>query len=426
MNGPMKIATGAALAGLLATGSLFGVARHLLSESFRGKLQADTSTRARIVQGKLEEAVLIAEAVAGFAQTAGEPDRKAFAAFTRQFLAEDTGLTALSLTAVVPGPERARFETKARTLSGKADFTVFEGVPGVSPEPLRDRGVYYPVLFTNTRDASAMIVIGFDLGSSPVRLAAMDRACDTAAVTVSGRITLFGTSGRPGFILFAPVYGTGRPTSSGAERRAALTGFIQAIFSPDDVIASALRTTTPVGLPFDLLDLSAPRERQVICGWAARLQPVATWRSVFIPAGIGARNSFSFAGREWGIDVHPNAAYLENNYPVVHWLILPVGLALTLLLAVYIFAVLSRRDERERLITELQQAQLNIRTLEGILPICSSCKKIRDEKDDWVQVESYVSRHTSAAFTHSICPDCVRKLYPDYAKRRERGDPAAG
>lgn len=69
--------------------------------------------------------------------------------------------------------------------------------------------------------------------------------------------------------------------------------------------------------------------------------------------------------------------------------------------------------EREQLIVELQEALAEVKTLSGLLPICASCKKIRDDKGYWQTVERYISEHSEAEFTHGICPDCVKKLYPD-------------
>jgi DNA-binding response OmpR family regulator len=68
---------------------------------------------------------------------------------------------------------------------------------------------------------------------------------------------------------------------------------------------------------------------------------------------------------------------------------------------------------REKLIKELQQALDNIKVLSGLLPICSSCKKIRDDQGYWNQIESYIQSHSEALFTHGICPDCVKELYGD-------------
>jgi sigma-B regulation protein RsbU (phosphoserine phosphatase) len=69
--------------------------------------------------------------------------------------------------------------------------------------------------------------------------------------------------------------------------------------------------------------------------------------------------------------------------------------------------------ERDQLIQELQKALANVKSLSGLLPICSGCKKIRDDKGYWNQVESYVQRHSEATFTHGLCPVCMKKYFPD-------------
>jgi AmiR/NasT family two-component response regulator len=68
--------------------------------------------------------------------------------------------------------------------------------------------------------------------------------------------------------------------------------------------------------------------------------------------------------------------------------------------------------ELRRLNQELREAQTQVKTLQGLLPICSHCKRIRDEDDKWLQVETYISRRVDAKFTHSICPDCMRIWFP--------------
>jgi len=70
-------------------------------------------------------------------------------------------------------------------------------------------------------------------------------------------------------------------------------------------------------------------------------------------------------------------------------------------------------EEREKLIHELQDALANIKTLRGLLPICSYCKKIRDDRGYWNRIESYIQDHSGAEFTHGMCPECLKKLYPD-------------
>jgi hypothetical protein len=78
--------------------------------------------------------------------------------------------------------------------------------------------------------------------------------------------------------------------------------------------------------------------------------------------------------------------------------------------------------ERERTIAELQRAMAEVKVLSGLLPVCVSCKKIRDDNGYWNQIEAYVREHSEADFTHSICPECTKKLYPDLLNK-ERGLP---
>ncbi|MFZ5775457.1 MAG: response regulator [Thermodesulfobacteriota bacterium] len=70
-------------------------------------------------------------------------------------------------------------------------------------------------------------------------------------------------------------------------------------------------------------------------------------------------------------------------------------------------------EEREALIAELKAALEKVKTLSGFLPICASCKKIRDDKGYWTQIERYIQEHSEAEFTHSICPECTKRLYPE-------------
>jgi PAS domain S-box-containing protein len=70
--------------------------------------------------------------------------------------------------------------------------------------------------------------------------------------------------------------------------------------------------------------------------------------------------------------------------------------------------------EREKLITQLQDALADVKLLSGLVPICANCKKIRDDQGYWTQIESYIQDRSDAKFSHSICPDCAAKIYPGY------------
>ncbi len=93
-----------------------------------------------------------------------------------------------------------------------------------------------------------------------------------------------------------------------------------------------------------------------------------------------------------------------------------------------IFILLRDAKEEQRALAEsLQDALDKVKVLSGMLPICANCKKIRDDDGYWQNVESYIARHSDTKFSHSICPDCIRKLYPELSeailKKLEEGSP---
>lgn len=91
------------------------------------------------------------------------------------------------------------------------------------------------------------------------------------------------------------------------------------------------------------------------------------------------------------------------------------------LFAVWATAILGMKrntleQQRNIILIEREKALHELRILRGFLPICASCKKIRDDKGNWTQLEGYIIDHSEVEFTHSICPDCAEKLYPDFHK----------
>jgi PAS domain S-box-containing protein len=80
-------------------------------------------------------------------------------------------------------------------------------------------------------------------------------------------------------------------------------------------------------------------------------------------------------------------------------------------------------EEKDKLIVELKQAMATVKKLSGLLPICANCKKIRDDHGYWNQVEVYVRNHSDAQFSHGICPECMKKLYPEYEEKMRKDNP---
>lgn len=106
----------------------------------------------------------------------------------------------------------------------------------------------------------------------------------------------------------------------------------------------------------------------------------------------------------------------ERMVGIRYFLIWAIGIA-----GILFFFRLSRNEylERSLLIDNLETALRDVKTLKGFIPICASCKKVRNDKGFWDQIEKYVGEHSDAQFSHGICPDCIQKLYPEYHGKKE-------
>ena len=83
-----------------------------------------------------------------------------------------------------------------------------------------------------------------------------------------------------------------------------------------------------------------------------------------------------------------------------------------------LLATIRRQEtEKDAIIIQLQNALEEVKTLRGIVPICAVCKNIRNDEGFWQKVETFIQDHSDAEFSHGICPDCIRKYYPEYSDK---------
>lgn len=127
------------------------------------------------------------------------------------------------------------------------------------------------------------------------------------------------------------------------------------------------------------------------------------------------RHGYKTGELRGGISVKINSAPIiashniqENKTLISLILVWIVGLCGILIAAYYL---IRSEIKRELLITQLENSLDEVKKLSGMLPICSSCKKVRDDTGYWNQIENYISSHSEAQFSHSICPHCAEKLY---------------
>ena len=135
------------------------------------------------------------------------------------------------------------------------------------------------------------------------------------------------------------------------------------------------------------------------------------WAWVMISAGIlgmAVRRSVTLFRLLAGMPTHP----LDLPFEVIGLFTSMSMFAGIFFIAPIFESIRKREEEREMMVRDIREALANVKTLTGLLPICASCKKIRDDKGYWNQIEAYIGTRTDAEFSHSICPDCRKKLYP--------------
>ncbi|MGA2404385.1 MAG: CHASE domain-containing protein [Syntrophobacteraceae bacterium] len=266
----------------------------------------------------------------------------------------------------ISSAERTRYEEMGQ-MQEVPDFLITERDPKGDTIPAGVRQTYYHVFYVEPREGNER-AIGYDLGSDPIRRAALERARDTGAPSVTERIRLVQEPGEQfGFLVFLPVYRKEMPTETVEQRRAALEGFTLGVFRAGNVMGAALESTEPLGLPFDLLDLSATAERHLLHHWSARLDTKDSRMSRFFPIPPRYLGQFAFAGREWGVEITASQAYMERHYLFACWLVLPIGFLLTLVLTFYLRAILGQRVRLERAVlertSELGESEQRFRTI---------------------------------------------------------------
>ena len=168
------------------------------------------------------------------------------------------------------------------------------------------------------------------------------------------------------------------------------------------------------------------------------------WQWKDMPEQIVPKISYVKLFKPWGWiigtgvyldDVHREFAQISKKLIYISTLIL----AIIFILSIVIIRQGIRESRKRRLVeqklqehynqlddlvkertADLEEALSEVKLLSGFLPICASCKKIRDDKGYWNQIESYIQQHSEAEFSHSICPGCAEKLYPEFTSKQKK------
>ena len=403
--------------GLLLTSIVFWRVRAAELGLFRARLASDSAARATLIKYRLDECLLVTTALHQFLTVAEPVGRREFSAFTAAFSAAASGLKAIEWVPAVPRGERLRFEEEGRLALGPG-FRLNERDANGRSVAAGERDRYYPVFYVEPLGGNEPAV-GFDLGSNPVRLAALERARDSGQPAATQRIKLVQERGEAyGFLVFVPVYGKGPEPATVEQRRSSLRGFALAVFDSDLLMRSLLHPRDAIGLDFDLLDLSAPQDERLLDRWVSPLRGKGPWEPWYLPRPPTVGYDFSFAGREWGLEFTPNQAYLERDYPLAYWFLLPVGFLITIVSALYIHAVLSHsrrlEDEVQARTAKLSESE---RRLSDILSNVQDAYFRADLAGRLVMVSPSAPRMYGYGSPEEMVGLAARNLYADPAER---------
>ena len=364
--------------------------------------------------------------------------RQEFNNLAKSILPRYPGIQAFGWDPLVKDAERSIYESAARK-DGYIDFEFTERSEANKLVRAARREeyviVFYIYPFETNRPA-----LGYDIASNKTRLKAITEAFRTGKITATGRITLVQETGRQyGILILLPIYHQGVPLNSPQDRLNGRKGFVVEVLRIGKAVETALKGFADEGISLTLYDMSADKGNRLLYHRPSRMSET---KHQPIPAdgfeqGLLWSKTFNLAEREWKILLSPTEFLHQIWYA---WAVLFGSLLLTALAALYLRGkilytaeieerVIQQAEtnqqleqeiiersaaemERDKTILNLEKALEEVKTLRGILPICSYCKKVRDDEGYWEQVDIYIHKHSQADISHSICPACVKKHYP--------------
>jgi signal transduction histidine kinase len=314
-------------------------------------------------QRVIDRNVEIIESLAGFHTSSVQVERLEFAEFVKNILARHEDIQALEWIPMVKQNQRRLFEKTARN-EGYTDFRFTELDENGQIRDASIRKEYFPVFYVEPMEGNEA-ALGFDLASNTARLEALEMARDTGQMITSAGITLVQEKDdQVGHLLFKPVYNWGTEQRTLEEMRRNLEGFFLGVFRVGDMVKKSLENIDMEGINFLLLDENAqPGERIQIhheTGPNESRISDPDLEYVVNPNTMNWRKSLNTPGRAWTLLFYQSPDYLGAFGVQRAWLFIAVGFPFTILVAVYIFTSLNHTARVEKLVIELQKANVGL------------------------------------------------------------------
>ena len=320
--------------------------------------------------------------IRGLFNASATVDRDEFHAFVESLEVADM-VQALEWIPRVPHAARSEYEEAAR----RGGFPVFEFTERASQGAMvraRDREEHFPVYYVEPYEGNER-ALGFDLGSDPTRLAALNDARASGRVVATARITLLQETGAQyGFRIFIPIYHDGTAPDTAGAREADLAGFGLGVFRMGDLVAAALsggqRSTTPIDI--HVFDQAAPPGSRLLYPKSSLAEDSGELQVSFRKEAL-----LHFATRDWLIVATPaeGALFTENSW--MPWLVLALGFIITALTAICFSVVIGRTKYADQLVM-LRTVEL-VRANQERERILQKLRKTNEELESFAYVASH-------------------------------------
>ncbi|MDR3566031.1 MAG: CHASE domain-containing protein [Negativicutes bacterium] len=339
--------------GVIITLTSFWQVRTYNLERLQQKFEIDAFYISSTIESTLREHMIELEALRGFFASDKIVDRGEFTAFTLQALSTRPGIRAFEWIPRVSYEERDAYER----LDRGDQFYLFKITERDSKGQLLNasaRRYYYPVEYVEPLAGNER-AIGYDLGSDAIRLQALQKAAETGLTTGTAPIRLVQEPGnQSGFLVFKPVYAKNAAVSTTEARNTALRGFVLGVFRSGEMVQGAFSAKSPQNIAIKMFDVTQTGAEQLFfdndADSNAKMESsTSSWIERLLSATrVSTEDSVAFAGRSWRIQIETTPLYVEANLAQTHWIVLPTGGALTLLVFLIIRFLNSEILERKR------------------------------------------------------------------------------
>ena len=334
--------------GVVLTLLVFLLARREVDRDFSRSFELESANQTAHITSYLEARLIFLDDLARHLELGTEPSPEAFRAFVATERARVKGIQALEWAPLVTQSRRRKEESQLRQWFPES-MGLREKGPDGRLQPASNRPTYFPVTFMEPLKGNES-ALGFDLGSNPLRLKAIENARDSGLASATEPLTLVQeTRSQAGFLIFVPVYSGTALKGDLEHRRQTFKGVVLGVFRTGDLLAAALAEPQRQGLRGSFRDLGIQGDAKPFHVWGTgRLgepQHIPLLSRFLLSKLPVTRTPVQVAGRTWEISLEPCPAFIETHLQKSHWLVIPTGLLLTGLLT-FVFQLIHRQKQR--------------------------------------------------------------------------------